>query len=312
MKKRTMICLALVLICAVLLVSCRGAEHHGISESRSTSDGFDDASALQTDPLDVTTDGEGDSDSVAPLAGKTIVCFGDSIFGMHRDSSGVPAVIAAQTGATVYNVGFGGCRMAVHPSTGYNEFCMWALADAVASGDWSAQDAAVSDGSSHFPDQLALLKSIDFSTVDIAVIHYGTNDFFGWGNALDNPDDPDDYTTVCGALRYSLDKLMTAYPNLQIYISLPLFRYWTADDGTIEYSDTYINKIGYTFDDGCAAIAEVARAYDLPVIDGYNGLGIDATNAATFLDDGTHLNTEGRKRFGSFIASCLTDGQNMG
>lgn len=310
MKKQVMIGMVLSLAIAMTLTSCRSAERHEPFESLSTSDNFDDSSDIQTDLPNPSTDDKDNNEK--PLTGKTVVCFGDSIFGNYRDSTGAPAIVAAETGATVYNVGFGGCRMAVHPYTGYNEFCMWALAYAITSGDWSAQDVAVSEGSSYFPDQLALLKSIDFSTVDIAIIHYGTNDFYNWGNALDNPDDPDDYTTVCGALRYSLDKLMTAYPNLQIYVSLPLFRYWVADDGTIEYSDTYINKIGYTFNDGCAAITDVAREYDLPIIDGYSALGIDATNATTFIDDGTHLNTEGRKRFGSFIAACLTDQQNLG
>lgn len=70
-----------------------------------------------------------DFDIASPLlSGKTVVCFGDSIFGMTRDTTSVPAWAAAFTGAKVYNVGFGGCRMAVHPTSGYAAFSMWALA----------------------------------------------------------------------------------------------------------------------------------------------------------------------------------------
>jgi hypothetical protein len=41
-----------------------------------------------------------------PLEGKTIVCFGDSLFGMYRGDTSAPASVEEVTGATVYNVGF--------------------------------------------------------------------------------------------------------------------------------------------------------------------------------------------------------------
>lgn len=121
-----------------------------------------------------------DFDIASPLlSGKTVVCFGDSIFGMTRDTTSVPAWAAAFTGAKVYNVGFGGCRMAVHPTSGYAAFSMWALADAVATGTYTTQDAQASSGADYFAQQLAVLKGIDFGSVDTVVIHYGTNDFTG-------------------------------------------------------------------------------------------------------------------------------------
>ena len=241
-----------------------------------------------------------------PLAGKTIVCFGDSLFGMYTGDTSAPAYVAERTGATVYNVGFGGCRMSVHPYTGYNEFCMYALATAVASGDWSAQDAAVSSGSSNSPEQLAILKGIDFTKVDAIVIHYGTNDFTaGAGVALDNADDPKDCNTLCGALRYSIETLLTAYPQLRIFVSVPAFRYWTADDGTVTFPHSYTNVNGSTLTEFIDAIGDTAKEYNLPVIDSYYGLGINKINAAAFLGDGVHHNEAGRKRFGNFIGSCM-------
>lgn len=239
------------------------------------------------------------------IDGKKVVCFGDSLFGMYRGEDSAPAFIAAETGATVYNVGFGGCRMAVHPTSGYGAFSMWALAKAIAEKNWTTQDAQASSGSSYFPDQLALLKSIDFNTVDIAVIHYGTNDFAsGNGVPVDNASDPDDYNSLCGALRYSLDKLLGAYPKLRIYISLPVYRFWT-DNGATTYAETYLNKIGKTLPEFVEALRGVAAEYNLPVIDGYYGLGINKANAATFLSDGTHHNATGRERFGRFIGENL-------
>lgn len=241
-----------------------------------------------------------------PLSGKTVVCFGDSLFGMHRGEDSTPAYIAENTGATVYNVGFGGCRMSVHPYAGYEAFSMWALAGAIAENDWSWQETQAGEGSEYFADQLLLLESIDFNEVDAAVIHYGTNDFAaGNGIAVDNPENPLDYETLCGALRYSVEKLLGAYPKLKIYVSLPVYRYWTEEDGTIIYAEEYKNKSGHTLIEFCEALRGVAEEYNLPVIDGYRELGVNRINASAFLSDGTHFNAEGRQRFGEYIAARL-------
>ena len=237
------------------------------------------------------------------LSGRKVVVFGDSIIGMSRDQTSVPACAAAYTGAEVYNVGFGGCRMAVHPSVGYAAFSMWALADAVASGDYSSQDEQAPNGSDYFPEQLALLKSINFSDVDMVVIHYGTNDFAA-NVTIDNASDHDDYNTLCGALRYSIEKLLGAYPKLLIYVSLPVYRFWTSGS-TVTYAETYTNSNGNTLPEFVEALRNVAAEYNLPVIDGYYGLGISKTNAATFLSDGTHHNVTGRERFGRYIGQNL-------
>ena len=285
---------------------------------------FNDSVTLHAIPAGVTitadpacevyllTDEATRPESLKPLFGKNVVCFGDSLFGMERGDDSATAFIAEETGANVYNVGFGGCRMSVHHSSGYAEFSMWALAKSIAEDNWSVQDSAASKGLSYFPEQLALLKSIDFSTVDIVVIHYGTNDFDA-GNviAMDNPADHDDYTTLCGALRYSIEKLLGTYPKLRIYVSLPVYRYWT-DNGVNTYAETYLNVGGKTLLEFVEALRSTAAEYNLPVIDGYYGLGINKTNATTFLFDGTHHNTAGRERFGRYIGQNLISQQTTG
>lgn len=238
-----------------------------------------------------------------PLDGKTVVVFGDSLIGMYRGDTSATAHIANVTGATVYNVGFGGCRMSTHPTHGYAEFSMWALADAVATDTWTSQDQYVSQGSDYFPEQLATLKGIDFNTVDYVVIHYGTNDF-GGGVAIDASSASTDHSTLCGAARYSIEKLLTAYPKLRIFISLPVYRYWESG-GTITYAETYTNSQNNKLYECVEALKTVARKYNLPTIDGYYELGINKVNASTFLLDGTHHNAVGRKRFGQFIGSKI-------
>lgn len=263
-----------------------------------------------------STEGSGGSGGASlPLEGKNVVCFGDSMIGYNTTSTSATAFIAKKTGATVHNVGFSGCRMSEHPYTSNNPFSMYALANAIASGDWSLQDANAASGSDNFPDQLALLKSIDFNAVDIVVIHYGTNDFTaGEGREIDNTDKTNATNTLCGALRYSVETLLTAYPNLNIFVSLPTFRYWKTSDGKVTYSNTWTNTLGKTLPEYVNAIAETAKEYNLPVIDCYYGLCINKINASTFLLEegnstdgyvGVHHTLEGRKRFGEFIGAKL-------
>ena len=233
------------------------------------------------------------------LASRKIVVFGDSLIGMTRDQTSVTAYAAEYTGAKVYNVGFGGCRMAVHPTSGYAAFSMWALADAVATGTYTTQDAQASSGADYFAQQLAVLKGIDFGSVDTVVIHYGTNDFTG-NVAIDNATDDDDTSTLCGALRYALRKIQTAYPKIRVFISLPIYRKWDSTG-----AETYTNANGKKLREFCTALAGVADEFNCPCIDGYKALGINTANASAFLADGTHLNEHGRQAFGEYIGGCL-------
>lgn len=237
------------------------------------------------------------------LSNKKIVFFGDSIFGMTRDDTSVAAYTSKFTGATTYNVGFGGCRMSVHPTTGYAAFSMWALADAITTGNYTTQDAQVSSGVDYFSQQLALLKTIDFNNIDEIIIHYGTNDFTG-NVEIDNSADDDDTTTLCGALRYAIQKIKTTYPKIRIFISLPIYRMW---DNT--GAEAYANSKGKKLREFGLAMADVASEFNCPVIDGYKALGVDSYNNAAFSIDGTHLNDYGRQAFGEYVGGCLISAQ---
>lgn len=250
------------------------------------------------------------NDSLKALYGKTIVGFGDSIFGYVRDDSSVLSNVANVTGATVYNVGFGGCRMAARHNAGYAAFAMYKLADAVTSGVWTDQDNEAPSGSSYFPEQLALLKSIDFNDVDIVIIHYGSNDFTaGNGVAIDNMDNQYDCNTFIGAFRYSIEKLLTAYPHLQIYVSLPTYCKYSTGEA---FPENHTNTLGKYVHEYVDALRNAATEYNLSVIDGFYGLGINKFNVDTLTIDGAHHNDKGRKRLGEFIAGYLIGNQTSG
>lgn len=251
---------------------------------------------------------------LSPLYGKTIVNFGDSIYGKRRPPNDISTELAKLTGATVYNCGFGGCQMQLHWSEAYAPFSMCSLADAVATGDWTAQDAAVANMSTngipdYFPETLEILKGLDFSNVDVVTIAYGTNDFAG-GTDLDRESTPTGTNHFAGALRYSIETLLTAYPHLKIYICSQTYRFWN-ENGVFSDSDTYL--VGdKKLTDYVAKTKEVAEEYHLPYIDCYYSLGFNKFNRGMYFSeaDGTHPNTQGCHLIAKHVAGALEAGGN--
>lgn len=240
------------------------------------------------------------------LFGKKCVCFGDSITGNYTAPYDYPSIIAEKTGMTVVNGGFGGCRMAQHPSAEYNAFSMYSLANSIASSDWSVQDAAVgSVESMNAVEHLSALKAIDWSTVDIVTILYGTNDFTG-GVPIEYDGEPLVTSSYKGALRQSIEAIMTAYPNIRVVLVTPIYRYWSVDGSTVD-SDSYAlgQENGVKLTDFVDAVVDVADEYKIPVFNLYNTLGINKINRTRFLSDGTHPSSDGIERIGEKIAARL-------
>lgn len=251
----------------------------------------------------------------APLKGKVIVNFGDSIFGIKRPPNDISTKIANITLATAHNCGFGGCRMAIHDAENYGAFSMYKLADAVASGDWSEQEYAIANTPegkeavpTYFSVGLDTLKGIDFSAVDIVTIAYGTNDFAA-EVTLDDAENPQATNTYAGALRYSIETLLTAYPQLRIFICSPIYRSWldaSNDYALLADSDTQVMN-GVKLTDFVAKAEAVAQEYHLPFIDNYYELGMNKFNRSAYFDydDGTHPNDAGNQLIADHISKEL-------
>lgn len=245
----------------------------------------------------------------APLAGKKIANFGDSIFGNARPPEDVSTYLAEKTGAEVLNCAFGGCRMAIHNQLGHwNAFTMVNLAQAIASGDYSVQDEALNydDRTSYAEQPLSVIKVTDFSTVDILTIAYGTNDFTS-NIPLDNSENPYDTATLAGALRTSVESLLITYPNLKIFVLSTMYRFYIDENNEFtEDSNTKVNSIGLKLGDYNAKLKEVAEEYNLPYVDDYN-IGIGKFNRYQYfnVNDGAHHKETGRRLIAEHLAKQL-------
>lgn len=250
--------------------------------------------------------------------GKKIVCFGDSIFANFQEPYDIPSMLETLTGATVYNAAFGGCCMSDNNQT-RKLFTMCRLVDAIVAGDFSAQkNSGVSityAGTSinYVPERIATLESIDWSEIDYITISYGTND---WNSnyALDNENDHDDTTTYLGAFRYSVEKLLTAYPNIKILPITPLWRFWDTNTGLPsevqgDYidSNTYAKGTGYHLWEYGDALIDAAKDYQIPVFDIYHVCMMNKFNRHQYFEttDGTHPKLEGRKLMAEMISANM-------
>ena len=252
------------------------------------------------------------------LVGKKICNFGDSIFGQARPPVDVSTYLADYTGATVYNCGFGGCRMGYHSNENYDYFSMYRLADAIANSKtqgasaWSAQETAAqaSGMPSYFAETVSMLKSIDFSTVDIITISYGTNDFAD-GLRLGGSDSK----STDWSLSYSIQTILTAFPNVRIFVCVPFYRVWLSggafneDSNTHQRTSDYGGGLVYKLTDFVQAEKDVCKSLQIPVLDTYYDLGINRYNWSKYINNETnkavHHNATGRELIAEYMASHM-------
>lgn len=248
-----------------------------------------------------------------PLKDKTIVFMGDSIFGNFRDETGIPSLIAKNTGATVYNLGFGGTDMAGRNDSNsqaiyWDKFSCCRIIDCIETGDFTPMEEALphmSSALSYFAENIEILKRLDFSKVDIIVWDYGTNDF-ARGKLLYDNDNPNNIYSYNNAYRYSIEKLLTLYPHIRIIPVTPAWRFWQ-DGGVYQYdSDTHVinnNKL-YDF---VESAEKSTKAYHLPIINIYDILGANKFTRSQYFNDtdGTHFNSNGRVRYAGILSNLI-------
>ena len=245
-----------------------------------------------------------------------IVCLGDSIFGNNQPPYDLPTYIETMTGIKTANCAFGGTEAGTwdaeqYPNmqymVKYNPVSFCGIADAIATGDWSAIDidwATLYSDSAFMPNKYLLVNEVDFAKVRLITVAFGAND---WSHkrVMDNPENRLDTSTFKGALRYGTEKILTAYPNITLAFLSPIWGY--AYTGTADYTkntDNTPNGDGVYQTAYIEAMAEVAEEYHMPFFDNYKNGIINALNGRNMIRDKSHLNTGmGVDRMGRLIGA---------
>lgn len=238
-----------------------------------------------------------------------ILVFGDSVFGLFRDETAVPARLQELTGKSVYNAALGGTGMARQEEDrrldyGKGSLSLVGLAKAAWAGDFGVQQSARirESNTQYFPGTIDGLARVDFSGVETVVIQQGINDYHG-GVPIENPENPYDEYTFLGALRSSVHALRKANPELRIVLLTPTYSWYLSTGLTCEEAD----QGGGILEDYVEAEFRAARELDLEIVDLYHDFypheKWEDWELYTF--DGIHPNEAGREKLAQRIAEVL-------
>ncbi len=163
----------------------------------------------------------------AQAAQRRLVLMGDSIIADSVDVSAEPdnylhTLLSAKLDAIVTNCGFGGTTMALRSDANYSAFSMSALATAIASNTWTAQDAAAATLTG-FAAALARLKAVNWANTYGLIVGHGTNDFAAEQKAMGSDTDSTG-ATFKGAINQVIADILGAYPHLKLLFLTPTYR----------------------------------------------------------------------------------------
>lgn len=213
------------------------------------------------------------------LKDKTVVCFGDSIWGLIDDETGIASFLEKMTGVTVQN---------------------YAISGTTAS---ETRNAEKEDEFSNYSLMCMLEEySAPLEDADYLILAYGLNDYFKGIPA--KSEKALDVTTYQGAIRYTVETLKEKYPDLQIVLIGQTYCQFYSYGIVKDDSDTS-DFGGGVGTDYVNAAKEVALENELLFVNMYEELPIDEWNGKLYLEDATHLNENGRREYAKVLAKYL-------
>lgn len=230
--------------------------------------------------------------------GKIICNMGDSIFGRiteETDNRTISELIAEQTEAEVHNFAFPGSIVDTsYEAYGRKAVMFVSLAHAIATGDFTDLDSyAVSHPD--YAERIADIKAMDYTTVDIITVAYGTNDWY----------------LNCSLSRFEngikngIKEIQQVYPNIRFIILTPIIRFTTIDSEIVSSYDTrMVNESSLMLGAYADKVLETAPAIDCMVIDNYHNTGITLENQHIFLADKVHPTILGRTIIANRVAEA--------
>ena len=221
-----------------------------------------------------------------------VIFFGDSIL----DYSDVVSRYAAKTGKPVLDCSVGGTRMSASrdSSNPYYPVDMANIADAIASGDFSAQL-----GSGFNKAGFTTLARANVANYKAMILEFGTNDF-----SAKVPFEGDDATSIAGAVRHILRTILTKYPNMRIVV-LSTLQYVTLGVGTESGVPTHPDGTVWEMNEVIRGVCE-SDEFCVPWVDMYHAFGQNPITRNTLNSDGVHLTSpNGAQRYADILVGQL-------
>lgn len=228
------------------------------------------------------------------LSGQKIVCFGDSIWGLVHDETGIATKVESMTGATIYNYAVPGTAASDFDKASEENIAQWSLSQIV-EGLRGENEASMQD----FEEMDAALEEADY-----LILAYGLNDYFQGAPA--EAEDTSDTNTYEGALCQAVEFFMENYPDVQIVLIGQTYCQFYSYGIVVDDSDTssFGGGVGTDYVD---TVQKIAQKYDLIFINMYREIPMNEWNGILYLEDATHLNKKGRLEYAKVVAETLME-----
>lgn len=234
----------------------------------------------------------------------SIVFFGNAPLADDRDSKdNLVSMIADETGAAVYNCSISGSYLSsqnysfeedTDPYDAYSFYWLATLMTTGANSDYFDRAAKhLGENTPAEADEVyEMLTTVDFSTVDAAVIMYDASDYL-IGRYMYSDQNFTDITCFTGNLEAGIELIKEYYPDMRIIVLSPTYAYAVVDGkyvssdkysiGNLDVLSTYVIKE-----------CESSSRQGVTFVDNLYGT-ITEDNADEYLSDNLHLNKKGRK-----------------
>lgn len=241
----------------------------------------------------------------------TILCLGNNPLTDETGEKGFVSLLSSKTNAVVYSGGFPESTIGTKYSV-YNEgypkdnFNLPYVAQSICTGDFSRLEAAAAEQGGIYMDSVEVLKSIDYSKVDMIAFVYDGLDYLE-GIPSDNPNDPYELSAYTGGLRSAIESIQEAYPYIRIVVMSHTYAQ------CIDANGNYQN--GGSTDLGNGALPhyllkeiDVTISCGISIIDNFYG-SINEDNYREYMSDYIHLNDAGRELLTDRLAEFVNTGR---
>ena len=230
---------------------------------------------------------------------KNVVFLGDSIFGINHGGDGIVKQFEKLSGYTTHNFALGGTRAKARSTDGWGVFDAENLITSIISGDFSSQESAITSLTNepyYFETFINNMKAFDFTTADIIICNWGTND---WFNGLTT----EEYTTV---MNENIRRLCEAFPQAEIIKCTQTERYTDRSGVMVAGSVDNATSSGDTLKDYVEADFTLADTLNIRVVDLLH-IGINIYNKDSYFSNGdyVHHNANGRVKIAEILAKQL-------